>query len=128
MYRYNWNMDPRGRNTGHRGFRPEMLLGLIGLMCFGWVILAVVFGLLGAGVMVFGSVISGIVSVLPRVLSRIITSRSVIAGLILGLVWYFRTHKRNTEAKEEEKNSGTVDGAKVETEIVEAPAYRTFNA
>ena len=30
--------------------------------------------------------------------------------------------------KEEEKNSGTVDGAKVETEIVEAPAYRTFNA
>ena len=25
-------------------------------------------------------------------------------------------------------DSGTVDGAKVETEIVEAPAYRTFNA
>ena len=128
MYRNTWNMDPRGRKNARRGFRPEMLLGLIGLMCFGWVILAVVFGLLGAGVMVFGSVISGIVSVLPRVLSRIITSRSVIAGLILGLVWYFRTHRKNTETKEEAKSSGTVDGAKVETEIVEAPAYRTFNA
>ena len=128
MYRNTWKMDPRARRNAHRGFRPEMLLGLIGLMCFGWVILAVIFGLLGAGVMVFGSVISGIVSVLPRVLSRIITSRSVIAGLILGLVWYFRTHRKNTEAKEEEKNSGAVDGAKVETEIVEAPAYRTFNA
>ena len=128
MIRNTWNMGPRARRNAHRGFRPEIFLGIIGLMCFGWVILALVFGLLGAGVMVFGSVLSGLARVLPRVLTRAITSRSVIAGLILGLVWYFRTHKRNTEAKEEEKNSGTVDGAKVETEIVEAPAYRTFNA
>ena len=128
MYRNTWNMDPRGRKNARRGFRPEMLLGLIGLMCFGWVILAVVCGLLGAGIVAFGAVLHGLARVLPRVLTRAITSRSVIAGLILGLVWYFRTHRKNTEAKEEEKNSGTVDGAKVETEIVEAPAYRTFNA
>ena len=128
MYRNTWNMGPRARRNAHRGFRQEIFLGLIGLMCFGWVILAVVFGLLGAGIAAFGAVLHGLARVLPRVLTRAITSRSVIAGLILGLVWYFRTHKRNTEAKEEEKNRGAVDGAKVETEIVEAPAYRTFNA
>ena len=128
MYRNTWNMGPRARRNAHRGFRPEIFLGIIGLMCFGWVILAVVFGLLGAGIVAFGAVLHGLARVLPRVLTRAITSRSVIAGLILGLVWYFRTHRKNTEAKEEEKNSGTVDGAKVETEIVEAPAYRTFNA
>ena len=128
MIRNTWNMGPRGRRNAHRGFRPEIFLGIIGLICFGWVILAVIFGLLGAGVMVFGSVLSGLARVLPRVLTRVVTSRSVVAGLILGLVWYFRTHRKNTEAKEEAKSSGTVDGAKVETEIVEAPAYRTFNA
>ena len=54
MYRFNdrCNMGPRGRMNGHRGFRPEIFLGIIGLMFFGWIILAVIGGLLGAGFMV----------------------------------------------------------------------------
>ena len=62
MYRYNYryNMGPRGRKFGHRGFRPEIFLGILGLMFFGWIILAVIGGVLGAGIMILGSVVSGL--------------------------------------------------------------------
>ena len=89
---------------------------------------AAVGGMVGAGIMILSSVISWLARVVPVTVRSLLSSEGFALGVILGLVWYFRTHKRNTEAKEEEKNSGTVDGAKVETEIVEAPAYRTFNA
>ena len=130
MIRNIWNMDPRGRRNGHRGFRPEIFLGIMGLFCFGWIIIAVIGGLLGAGFMVIGAVLHGLARVLPRLLTRAVTSQSVLAGLILGLVWYFRTHRRNTAAKEETESKGgaTVDSVPVETEIVEAPVYRTFGS
>lgn len=128
MYRFNdrCNMGPRGRMNGHRGFRPEIFLGIIGLMFFGWIILAVIGGLLGAGFMVLGSVVRG----LARVAPRLFASRSVAVGLALGLVWYFRTHRRNAEEKKNTENecSGTVDGAAAEAEVIEAPAYRSFGA
>ena len=133
MYRYSYryNMGPRGRKFGHRGFRPEIFLGILGLMFFGWIILAVIGGLLGAGFMILGSVVSGLARIAPRLFSGILSSRSLVVGLIFGLIWYFRTHKRNGSAagKEALQESGsTVDGAAVETEIIEEPVYRTFNA
>ena len=133
MYRYSYryNMGPRGRKFGHRGFRPEIFLGILGLMFFGWIILAVIGGLLGAGFMILGSVVSGLARLAPRLFSGILSSRSVVAGLILGLIWYFRTHKKdgNTAKEEAKQESGsTVDGAAVETEIIEEPVYRTFSA
>ena len=130
MYR-RFNMGPRGRMFGHGGFRPEIFLGIIGFMFFGWIILAVLGGLFGAALMILGSVIRGLASVAPRVFSGLLSSRSVIAGLIIGLVWYFRTHKKNaprTEASREAETGSTVDGAAVETEIAEAPVYRSFHA
>ena len=56
MYRYNYryNMGPRGRKFGHRGFRPEIFLGILGLMFFGWIILAVI-GVLAQGGPIFHS-------------------------------------------------------------------------
>ena len=133
MYRYNYryNMGPRGRKTVHGGFRPEIFLGILGLMFFGWIILAVIGGLLGAGFMILGSVVSGLARIAPRLFSGILSSRSLVVGLILGLIWYFRTHKKDGNAAREEANresSSTIDGTAVETEIIEAPVYRTFDA
>ena len=132
MYRSNnrYNMGPRGRKTGRGEFRPEIFLGILGLMFFGWIILAVIGGLLGAGFMILGSVVSGLARLAPRVFSGILSSKSLVAGLIIGLIWYFRTHKKDGNAAREEANreSSTVDGTAVETEVIEAPVYRTFDA
>ena len=133
MYRYNYryNMGPRGRKTVHGGFRPEIFLGILGLMFFGWIILAVIGGLLGAGFMVLGSVVSGLARIAPRLFRGILSSRSLIVGFIFGLIWYFRTHRKDEGTAKEEavrESGSTVDGAAVETEIVEAPTYHTFNA
>ena len=136
MYRYNWNMDPRGRNTGHKGFRPGIFLGIVGLLFFGWIFIAALCGVAGAAIMILASVISGLASViseaayfLPLLIRALVSSRGFAIGIALGLVWYFRTHRRNRAAAAESREStGRVDGTAVETEITEAPAYRTFNA
>lgn len=133
MYRSNnrYNMGPRGRKTGRGEFRPEIFLGILGLMFFGWIILAVIGGLMGAGFMILGSVVSGLARVAPRLFRGILSSKSLVAGLAIGLIWYFRTHRKdgNTAGKKAIQESGsTVDGAAVETEIIEAPTYHTFNA
>ena len=129
MYRYNWNMDPRGRNTGHRGFRPGIFLGIVGLLFFGWIFIAALCGVAGAAVMILASVISGLARFLPRLIRALVSSRGFALGVAMGLVWYFRTHRRNRAAAAESREStGRVDGTAVETEITEAPAYRTFNA
>ena len=129
MYRYNWNMDPRGRNTGHRGFRPGIFLGIVGLLFFGVIFAEALCGVAGAAVMILASVISGLARFLPRLIRALVSSRGFALGIAMGLVWYFRTHRRNRAAAEESRESaGRVDGTAVETEITEAPAYRTFNA
>ena len=129
MYRYNWNMDPRGRNTGHRGFRPGIFLGIVGLLFFGVIFAEALCGVAGAAVMILASVISGLARFLPRLIRALVSSRGFALGVAMGLVWYFRTHRRNRAAAEESRESaGRVDGSAVETEITEAPAYRTFNA
>lgn len=129
MYRYNWNMDPRGRNTGHRGFRPGIFLGIVGLLFFGVIFAEALCGVAGAAVMILASVISGLARFLPRLIRTLVSSRGFALGVAIGLVWYFRTHRRNRAAAEESRESaGRVDGTAVETEITEAPAYRTFNA
>ena len=129
MYRYNWNMDPRGRNTGHRGFRPGIFLGIVGLLFFGVIFAEALCGVAGAAVMILASVISGLARFLPRLIRVLVSSRGFALGVAMGLVWYFRTHRRNRAAAEESRESaGRVDGTAVETEITEAPAYRTFNA
>ncbi len=129
MYRYNWNMDPRGRNTGHRGFRPGIFLGIVGLLFFGVIFAEALCGVAGAAVMILASVISSLARFLPRLIRALVSSRGFALGVAMGLVWYFRTHRRNRAAAEESrKSAGRVDGTAVETEITEAPAYRTFNA
>ena len=129
MYRYNWNMDPRGRNTGHRGFRPGIFLGIVGLLFFGVIFAEALCGVAGAAVMILASVISGLAHIAPRLIRALASSHGFALGVAIGLVWYIRTHRKNRAAAEENREStGSVDGAAVETEVTEAPAYRTFNA
>lgn len=129
MYRNSWNMGPRGRNYGHRGFRPGIFLGIVGLLFFGVIFAETLCGVAGAAVMILSSVISGLARFAPRLIRALVSSRGFALGVALGLVWYFRTHRRNRAAAEESRETaGRVDGTAVETEITEAPAYRTFNA
>jgi hypothetical protein len=74
-------------------------------------------------------VISEAAYFLPLLIRALVSSRGFAIGIALGLVWYFRTHRKNRAAAAESREStGRVDGTAVETEITEAPAYRTFNA
>lgn len=136
MYRNNWNMGPRGRNTGHRGFRPVLIPGIIGLFFFGWIFVAALCGVAGGAIMILASVISGLASVIseasyfaPLLIRALVSSHGFAIGVAIGLVWYFRTHRKNrTAAKESRESTGQADITATETEITEAPAYRTFNA
>ena len=129
---YRANMGPRGRMNGHRGFRSDIFLGIMGLFFFGWIILAAVGGMVGAGIMILSSVISWLASVVPAAVRGLLSSEGFAIGVVLGLVWYFRTHRRNTketpQAEASRESAGTIDETPVQTEIAEAPACRTFNA
>lgn len=128
---YRANMGPRGRMNGHRGFRSDIFLGIMGLFFFGWIILAAIGGVIGTGIMVLSSVFGWLVRIIPGTIRSLLSSHGFAVGIVLGLLWYFRTHKRNgkeaaqTEASHE--STGTIDETPVQTEIAEAPSYRTFN-
>ena len=123
---YGFNMGPRGRMNGHRGFRPEIFLGIIGLFFFGWIILAVFGALLGAGAMILSSVLSGLARVAPRLLSRIFSSGGFAVGVAIGLLLYFRNHRKNTAKETEAARENTEPADTAAEEIIEAPRYRTF--
>ena len=128
---YGFNMGPRGRMNGHRVFRPGIFLGIIGLLYFGWIILAVFGALLGAGAMILSSVFAGLVRYAPALLSRVFSSGGFAVGIVIGLLLYFRNHRKNTAkeaeaAPEREAARESADAANAAEEIIEAPRYRTF--
>ena len=112
------------------GFRPMYrpmgffplggLFILPALMFGGWIVVAVLGGVLG----LVGSIIGGVFEGLGSLTSGAFTGSGLVIGIVIGLALYFWLKKRNT-AKEEE-NTSTVDGEAVETEIVE-PQYRQMN-
>ncbi len=133
MYRYHnrYTADPRGRTNGHRGFRSDIFLGIIALIFFGWIILAAIGGMIGAGVMVLSSVFSWLGRIVPGAVRKLLSGEGFALGVALGLIWYFRTHRRNeqeTPRAEEARRGGAIDETPVQTEIVEAPVYRTYDA
>ena len=128
MYRYS-SMGPRGRWTGHRGSVPAIVAGVVGLMFFGWIILAVLGAVLGAGVMVLGSVFAVLGRVIPYVVSRFFTAESFAIGVAIGLVWSAMKRMRNAEAAREEERAAaeTAPAEEAEPEIIETRHY-TFHA
>ena len=136
MYRRNWNRNwnggARGRNGRNGAGVGAIIAGVIGLMFFGWIIVAIVGGVLGGVFMVLGSVIRGLARFAPRLISGNFSTKGFALGVAIGLLYYFRHFRKNRAADGEEEtkleNGSTVDGAPVETEIVEAPTYRSFGA
>ena len=109
---------------GNRRRRSGSFLGslfiLPALMFGGWIVVAVLGGILG----LVGSIIGGVFEGLGSLASGAFTGSGLVIGIVIGLVLYFWLKKRNT-VKEEETTS-TVDGEAVEAEIVE-PQYRQMN-
>ena len=128
---FGFNMGPRGRMFGHRGFRPGIFAGIIGLIFFGWIILAVLAAALGSGIMILGSMAAVLARFLPRILAVLASSKGFAVGIVIGLLLYFRNRRKNTEKEADEKETRT-GGENRETaaaeEIIEAPAYRSFRA
>ena len=107
-------------NRRRNGSFPGGLFLLPALMFGGWIVIAVVGGVLS----LMGSVIGGIFTGLEALASGVFSGSGVLGGIVIGLALFFGLKKKNEARKEE--NSGTVDGEAVETEIVE-PRYHHMN-
>lgn len=115
-----FNMGPRGRMFGHRGFRPGIFLGVLGLLFGGWIILAVLGGLLGAGIMILGTVFSVLARIISRIVPVLLSSKGFIAGLAIGLIWALKNRKRNQASEKDEET----EEEKTEESIIETQHYR----
>ncbi len=100
----NWNrgMDPRGpmcghRGYGHRGFGLGGLFLLPALLFGGWMIIAVFGGLIGAVVMILGSLFSGLAAIAEGIFSAAFSRSGLVLGIVIGLGLYFWMKKKNAE-------------------------------
>lgn len=108
-------MGPRGPH-GHRGFdrgfgprytrRPMgfhfgtglgVLFLLPALLFGGWVILAVIGGLIGAVFMVLGSVFGGLATVAEAVFSGLSSTGGIALGAVIGFLLYRLLKRKNAE-------------------------------
>ena len=119
MYRYNY-MGPRGRRTGHGGFLPGFLLGLVGLMFGGWVVLAVFGAILGVLAMFVGPMIGIFASGISWIFNTIFSGSGFALGIVIGLVWYFANKKKNASSRNDEDDD--------EEEYFETRNYRSYGA
>ena len=121
-----FNMGPRGRKFGHRGFRPDIFAGMFGLLFGGWIIIAVLGGLLGAGIMVLGSVLSVLSRIVSRILPVLLSSKGFAAGLVIGLIWALKNRRRDTGSVPEGNAEETETGEEAEEAVIETKNYRFY--
>ncbi len=114
------NMIFGGNHRRRNGSFLGSLFILPALMFGGWIVIAVIGGVLG----LIGSIIGGIFSGLTSLASSAFSGSGVVIGIVIGLALYFGMKKRS--AAQEEESSSTVDGEAVETEVVE-PRYHQMN-
>ena len=103
----NMNMGPRGRLHGHRGSVGGFLAGLLVMMMGGWIILAAAFALILSVVFIIIPVFGLLVDIAPSVLGSLLGMKSLAIGMVIGLLWYYRSRKNRESAsavEEEEKN------------------------
>ncbi len=109
MNGWNRGTGPRGpmyghRGYGRRGFGSGGLFLLPALFFGGWMIIAVIGGLLGMMAWMLGGVFSGICSLIGRIFSlteTALTSEGLAAGIVLGIILFYRMKKRNSAAQSE---------------------------
>ena len=120
MFRF--EMGPRARRNMRKGFHPGLMILLLPFLLFGgWIVIAVMGALFGAGIMTAGAVIGAFARVIGRIFSHAVTSSSVAVGTIIGLVWYFTSKKRNAAVEEEEEEFTKAEPAA--EEIIETTHY-----
>ena len=105
MNDWNRGMGPRGpmyghRGFGHRGFLPGGLFLLPALLFGGWMIIAVAGSLIGAAVMLLGSIFSGIAAVADGIFSAAFAGGDLIIGFVLGMSLYFWARKKKAARSE----------------------------
>ena len=118
MYRYNY-MGPRGRRTGHGGFLPGFLLGLVGLMFGGWIVLAVLGMFLGIFAAVAGPLVGIFASCFSWIYHTVFSGSGFALGIVIGLVWYFTNKKKNNSSRNDDDN---------EEEYFETRHYNSYGA
>ena len=131
MFIYRYNRGPRGRMNGHGGFRPGlMILGILGLIGFAPIGLAVLSGLFIGGIAVFGGLLSAVIGALSELGAEALSSGGLAIGIVIGLLLYSMNRKKGTSAsRREAENTGVADiGTKAEEEYYPTENYRSFGA
>ena len=128
MY-YRYNRGPRGRMYGHGGRRPGlMILGILGLIGFAPIGLAVLFGLCVGLFGVFGGLVTAAAEILSELPSAVFSGSSLVIGTVIGLILYNRRKDRDTASEDtrEEETGGAQ--TQEETEYYPTETYRHFGA
>ena len=126
---YRYNMGPRGRMNGHGGRRPGLtILGILGLIGFAPVGLAVLLGLCVGVFGVFGGLLAAAAEILTSLPSAAFSGASVVFGIVIGLILYNRRKNRDTASEDtrEEETGGAQ--TQEETEYYPTETYRHFGA
>jgi len=128
MY-YRYNRGPRGRMYGHGGRRPGlMILGILGLIGFAPIGLAVLFGLCVGLFGVFGGLVTAAAEILSELPSAVFSGSSLVIGTVIGLILYNRRKNRDTASDDtrEEETGGA--RTQEETEYYPTETYRHSGA
>ena len=127
MY-YRYNRGPRGRMYGHGGRRPGlMILGILGLIGFAPVGLAVLLGLCVGVFGVFGGLLAAAAEILTSLPSAAFSGASVVFGIVIGLILYNRRKNRNTDSAEAPETD-SAGNAETEEAYYPTETYRHFGA
>lgn len=128
------NRGFRARRFRNRGFRPGVMIGLGLFFLFGgWIVIAVLGGLLGAGIMTAGAIVSHAVHLFTRlingVFSNVFASGSVFLGVLLGLGLYYNRRKnaRSEEAEEETESSFEENASREEDDAAIVTTHYMFH-
>ena len=129
MFFYRNNVGPRGRMYGHGGRRPGlMILGILGLLGFAPIGLAVLFGLFVGGIGVIGGLLTAAIEILSALGSGVFSVGGVAIGIVIGLLLYNRNRKGAADRNEAESVDTTGTGAQAAEEYYPTENFRSFNA
>ena len=122
------NMGPRGRRFRNREFRPGIMIGLLSLFFGGWIVIAVLGGLLGAGVMTVGALLSAVRHFFIHVVGGAFTHGYSLGGILLGVLIGLAIYSnRKKEARREEEESFRADDEKEEDDDSIVAAHYMFH-
>lgn len=132
MFFYRNNVGPRGRMFGHGGRRPGlMILGILGLLGFAPIGLAVLFGLFVGEIGVIGELLTAAIEILSALGSGVFSVGGVAIGIVIGLLLYNRNRKGTADRKEAESTgtTGAADtGAQAAEEYYPTENFRSYGA